>query len=82
MSVKIRVRKRRAIYIPKKLAKKLNINEGDLLLMDIKGDKIELRKIHDPIELALSREKFARITHDELEEVSLIEQRKRIEGSS
>ena len=78
MVLKVRVGKKLAIYIPKKVAEKLDIREGDVLLMDVKEDKIELKKIFDPIELALSGKKFAKITQEELEEVSLNEQRKRI----
>ena len=82
MKLKVRVGKRFAIYLPKRVVEKIGISEGDELILNIKGEKIELSKVHDPIELALKGKKFAKVSLDEVEEVSLAEQKKKIEGSA
>lgn len=45
MNLIIQVGKRRAIYIPKKVAEKLQIKEGDKLLLYIRGDEIRLKPL-------------------------------------
>ena len=82
MRLKVRVGKRYAIYLPKRVVEKIGISEGDELILNVEGDKIELNKIHDPIELALKGKKFAKVSLEEIEEVSLAEQEKKIESST
>ncbi len=79
MLIKVRVGKRYAIYIPKKIAKKLNIKEGDTLILRVSEGKIELEKVMDPIELAIKGKKFAKIEPEEIERVSIIEQKRKID---
>lgn len=82
MEIRIRVGRRLAIYIPKKVAEKLDIKEGDSLILRVAENEIVLKKIMDPIELALSGEKFAKVSPEEIERVSLNEQRKKIKDTS
>lgn len=69
-----KVSKRGAIYLPKQIIKLLNINEGDRVLMTIKGNKLILEFIPDPLSLALKIKKWARTTVEEFEKESEREQ--------
>jgi len=81
-SVIVRVGKRLAIYIPKKIAEILGIREGDKLLLTVSDGKLEFERIADPLELALSGDKFAEIPPEYVEEVSLDEQKRKIEDTA
>lgn len=69
-----RVGKKGAVYIPKRIAKLLNINEGDKVIMRVEGNKLVLEFIPDPLSLALRVRKWARITVEEFERESEGEQ--------
>lgn len=76
----VRVGKRKTLVIPKKIAQKLGINENTLMNLDVEGDKIVMTPLMDAVWLSIHGEKFGRITLKELEEESVAEQKKRIEG--
>ena len=74
--VKGRVGKKFAIYLPKKIVKATNIKEGDQIRIFVRDGDIIIKVIKDPIDLALKGDKFATITAEEMEEISLKEQKK------
>ncbi len=80
MRIRVKVGKRFAIYLPKKVVERMGIKEGDVLILRISEGKIELKKVFDPIELAIKGEKFASISPEEIEEVSINEQRKKVQS--
>jgi AbrB family looped-hinge helix DNA binding protein len=75
--VEARVGKKYAIYIPKALVRALNLKEGGKVLLKLDGTRIVLESVQDPIELALHGKKFASTTPDNVEKISLEEQRSR-----
>ena len=44
----IRVGKRNAVYLPKEVVERLNLKEGDKLILALNGDRIELIPIRKP----------------------------------
>ncbi|BCU69849.1 AbrB/MazE/SpoVT family DNA-binding domain-containing protein [Stygiolobus caldivivus] len=75
MKTKIRVGKKLTIHIPKAVAEELSIKEGDVLSLNVKGNKIILEH-NDAILLSLKGKKFAKVTIDEVEKISEEEQGK------
>jgi len=71
---KIKVRKRNAVYIPKRIAKETGISEGTDLIISASGNTITLEVIDDPIELAIKGRKYANVAFKELEGISEEEQ--------
>jgi len=65
-----------ALYLPKSVVKALGIREGDKVLIAVEGNSIVVRVVKDPIELALHGEKFASITPEDVERISLEWQKK------
>lgn len=65
-----------ALYLPKSVVKALGIREGDKVLIAVEGNSIVVRVVKDPIELALHGEKFASITPEDVETISLEWQKK------
>ncbi len=78
----IRVARKGAIYLPRKIMRKLGISEGDYLIVRVKDDKIVLELLPDPFLLAVKGRKWAETTVKEFEEESLREQEEYVEGSS
>ena len=76
MTIEARVGKKYAIYLPKAIVKALSLNEGDRVLLSVSGNTLIIEKLQDPIQLALYGKKFASITPEQVEAISLEEQRK------
>jgi AbrB family looped-hinge helix DNA binding protein len=76
-----RIGKKFAVYLPKAVVEALGLREGDRVLIRVSGSTLTLEMLQDPLELALSGKKFASITPEQVEEISLEEQTSRIEGS-
>jgi len=76
-----RVGKKYAIYLPKAVVEALGLEEGERVLLRVSDNALVLERVQDPIELALSSEKFASITPEQIEAISLEEQASRIKGS-
>lgn len=72
--VELRVAKKGATYIPKHIIRKLNINEGDKVIMKVEGNKLILEFIPDPLLLAVKTRKWAKTTVEEFEKESESEQ--------
>ncbi len=73
-AIVLRVGKKGAIYLPKSIIESLSINEGDKVLVEVKGSKLILEFIPDPLSLALRIRKWAKTTVKEFEEESEREQ--------
>jgi AbrB family looped-hinge helix DNA binding protein len=76
LTVETRVGKKFAIYLPKAVVKALGLKEGEKVLLTVAGNMLILEGIKDPIQLALSGKKFASITPEQVEAISLEEQTK------
>lgn len=74
LKMEVRVGKRYAIYLPKSVVEVLGLKEGERILLRVSDGYLILEPVKDPIQLALSGEKFASITPEEIEEISLEEQ--------
>jgi len=70
----LKVCKRGALYLPKRVIEQLNISEGDKVLMKVEDDKLILEFIPDPLSLALKTRKWAKTTVREFEKESEREQ--------
>jgi len=78
----IRVAKKGAIYLPRRILRELKISEGDYLIARVKDDKIILEVLPDPFLLAVKEKKWAETSVEEFEEESLREQEAYAKGSS
>lgn len=65
MNLIIQIGKRRSIYIPKSVAEKLDIGEGDKLILEVIDGKIILT----PVRKSLSRDYWGKASLEEVEEV-------------
>lgn len=81
LTVESRIGKRGAIYLPKVVIETLGLREGDRILLSVSGSTLVIEKLQDPIKLALSGKKFASITPEQVEAISLEEQEKHVKGS-
>ena len=73
---KIKIGKKYAIYLPRPVIRALKIKEGDKALLKISGRNIVIEPLMDPMELAISGDKFAEIKPEEIEAISIEEQKK------
>jgi antitoxin component of MazEF toxin-antitoxin module len=62
--------------LPKAVVEALNLKEGERVLLRVSGSVVTLESLRDPIQLALQGKKFASITHDQVEAISLEQQGK------
>jgi len=74
--VETKVSKRRVIVIPKAVAEAVKIREGQRVRVMAVGDRIVIEPERDAVWLALYGRKIGRILPEEIEEESLIEQKK------
>ena len=81
LEVVTKIGKKFTLYIPKSVVDELGVKEGDKVRITVEGKKMVVEVIKDPIDLALHGRKFARISADEVERISLEEQSK-YEGSA
>lgn len=82
LTVKSRVGKKHAVYLPKSIVEALDIREGEGILLEAAGDTLILKLLKDPLQLALSKDKFASLKPEEIEGISLEEQDIRIQNST
>jgi len=77
MSLKVRVGKRYAIYLPKKVVVKLGIEEGDILLLDIdENNNLILRHVK---KISRKSRYWSEITPEEVEKIGEEISRKMLE---
>ena len=78
--IKARIGKKYAIYLPKAVVKARDLKEGEKVLLRVSGHTLTIEKLQDPIQLALSGKKFAHITPEQVEAISLEEQEKHVKN--
>ncbi len=66
----MRIGKKGAIYLLRRVVRKLGLNEGDYLLLRIKDNRIIIDIIPDPFLLAVKSKKWAKTTIEEFEKES------------
>ena len=74
LTIQTTIGKKYAVYLPKAVVKALGLREGDRVLLRVAGNTLVLEAIKDPIQLALSGKKYASITPEQVEMISLEEQ--------
>jgi bifunctional DNA-binding transcriptional regulator/antitoxin component of YhaV-PrlF toxin-antitoxin module len=70
-----KVGKKYTIYLPKAVVQALNLKEDGKVLLKVAGNTLIIESLQDPIQLALQGKKFASITPNQVEAISLEEQR-------
>ena len=79
--VKARIGKKYALYLPKAVVEAVGLEEGERVMLRVDGKTVILESLQDPIKLALTGKKFASITSERVEAISLEEQANQIKGS-
>jgi AbrB family looped-hinge helix DNA binding protein len=82
VSTEVRIGKRLTLVIPRNVAEKLGIKEGDKIKITVVGDKLVLQPIRDAVWLSLYGKKVAKVTLEDLEATSIEEQDKYVEGEN
>lgn len=80
LAIEARVGKKYAVYLPRAVVEAVGLREGERVLLRVVENSVILETIRDPVELALSGNKFARIKPEEVEAISLEEQTGRAKG--
>ncbi len=70
LEARVRVSKKRTLYVPNKIARAVGLREGSLVKLRVYGNKIVLEPIPDPFDLALKAPKYAKTSFKEFEEQS------------
>jgi bifunctional DNA-binding transcriptional regulator/antitoxin component of YhaV-PrlF toxin-antitoxin module len=82
LTTEVRVGKKYTIYLPRAMVRALRLEEGGKALLTLTGTGIILEKLQDPLRLAVEGKKFASITPETVEAISLEEQRGSAENTS
>jgi bifunctional DNA-binding transcriptional regulator/antitoxin component of YhaV-PrlF toxin-antitoxin module len=82
LTLRSQIGKKLTIYLPKSAAQEAGLEEGMKILITVEDNRLVIEPLPDPLELALSGKKFARMTTEEVESISLEEQSKHQSGSS
>jgi AbrB family looped-hinge helix DNA binding protein len=82
LTVETSVGKKFAIYLPKAVVKALNLKEGGKILLRVSGTSLVLETVQDPLQLALSSNKFASVDPEEIEKTSLKEHVRTVKNPS
>jgi AbrB family looped-hinge helix DNA binding protein len=77
-----KVGKKLAVYLPKSVAKAAGMKEGDKVEFEVSEGSVALKVIRYPLDLALHGKKFATLTAEEVEEISMSEQERYAEGTA
>jgi AbrB family looped-hinge helix DNA binding protein len=80
-AVQAKIGRKYAIYLPKAIVKELDLKEGEKVLLSVAGKSVVVHSLDDPIRLAISGKKFASITPEEAERISLEQQRRAAKGA-
>ena len=80
VSTEVWIGKRLTLVIPRKVAEKLGIKEGDKIKITVVEDKLVLQPIRDAVWLSLYGKKVAKVTLEDLEATSIEEQNRYVEG--
>jgi len=82
LTVETKIGRKFAVYLPKVIVKALDLKEGERILLKVRGNALILESLKNPIQLALSSKKFAYITSEQAEAISVEEQAKQAKGSA
>lgn len=74
LTVEAKIGKKFTVYLPKVVVQSLDLKEGERILLKVKGDNLVMEPLRDPIQLALTGKKFASLTPEEAERISIEEQ--------
>ncbi|HEX9913801.1 MAG TPA: AbrB/MazE/SpoVT family DNA-binding domain-containing protein [Candidatus Bathyarchaeia archaeon] len=77
-----RIGKKHAIYLPKAIVEATGLKEGEKILLRVMDKTVVVEPVLEPLELALSSEKYATIDSEQIEAISVGEQETRVKGSS
>lgn len=80
--VRTKIGRKFTVYLPKAIVEALDLKEGERVLLKVMGNALMLESLKDPIQLALSDEKFASITPEQAEAISVEEQTKYVKDSA
>ncbi len=72
---KLRVGKKRAIYLPREVLDAVGLSEGDQVIVRAEGEHIVIERAPDPFLLVVRRRMWSRTTVEEFEEESESEQK-------
>jgi len=81
VSTEDRIGKKRTLVIPRNIAEKLGIKEGDKTKITVMEDKLVLQPIRDAVWLSLYGKKVTKVTLGDLEATSIEEQNRYVEGA-
>ncbi len=79
--MEVKVEKGLVIRLSEEIASSLGVKEGDVGSVSVEGSKLIIDFTRDPMKLALQGPKFASIRPEEVEAISLEEQKRRIASS-
>ena len=74
--VETKIGKKRIVVIPKVIAEAVKIHEGQRVKIMTVNDKVVIEPVRDAVWLALHGRKIGKISPEEIEEESLLEQQK------
>lgn len=74
--------KKHTIYLPKVVVDEASLEVGMKIIITVEGNKIIIEPVPNPITLAIHGKKFASMTLEQIEAISLEEQSKHTEDSS
>lgn len=77
----LRVGRKGAIYLPRRVMRDMGIGEGDLFVLRREGNRLVLEFIPDPFMLAVRSRKWAWTSVEEFERESVVEQEETVKGS-
>ena len=82
LTIEAKVGKKRALYLPREVVEALNLKEGGKVLLRVSGKTLTVESLQDPFQLALHGKKFASITPDQVEAMSIEQQRSSVQVPS
>ena len=82
LSVETRIGKKHTIYLPKAVVEATGLKEGEKVLLRVMNKTLVVEPLMDPLELALSGEKYSTIDPEQIEAISVGKQETRVKGSS
>ena len=71
---RLRVGKKRAIYLPREVLDAVGLSEGDKIIVRVEGGRIVIERAPDPFLLAVRRRMWSKTSVEEFEEESEDEQ--------
>lgn len=69
-----KVGKKYAVYLPIRVAKAAGVKEGDKVEFEVAEGSVAMKIVRNPLDLAISGRKFASVTAEEVEKISMSEQ--------